>query len=280
MRPEASPRPIVVRPFSGEFSLELVHSLRERRVRDSTGLYIAEGVRFLAAATDAAAPLVGLVTCPRLMSGALPFTIVNRAKKSGCPVLTCTDEEFRELSLANDGQGVLMVLRQRFEELPQQVRRDDLWIGVESILSPGNLGTLLRAGEAAGATGLMVFGNAMERADPFDPATIRATMGSIFAHRYVATTHRDFRRWNRRYEVTVVGATAEAQTDYRSLSYRRPTVLMLGHERSGLSDAQRKTCDAFVRIPMRGRPDSLNVAMAGTLLLYEALNQRSPIRRR
>jgi TrmH family RNA methyltransferase len=80
-------------------------------------------------------------------------------------------------------------------------------------------------------------------------------------------------------ELAVVGATGEAGRDYRAITYRRPTVLILGDERTGLSEAQRATCDATVRIPMHGRADSLDVAMAGTLLLFEARNQRHPLRR-
>jgi TrmH family RNA methyltransferase len=279
MRPDPQPRSIVVRPIS-DLSPELILSLRERQTRDARGLYVAEGVRFLCAAADSSSAFAGLLICPSLMSGTLPFTIITRAQKAGCPVLRCPEHQFKDLAATHDAQGVIMVMRQPREPLPDRVGRNDLWLGVESILSPGNLGTLLRAAEAAGATGLIAFGNPIERADPFDPATVRASMGSIFSHRYVATNHRDFRRWQRRYELTVVGATGEAKVDYRSLSYRRPTVLMLGHERSGLSDGQRATCDALVRIPMQGRPDSLNVAMAGTILLYEAFNQRSPVRRR
>lgn len=114
-------------------------------------------------------------------------------------------------------------------------------------------------------------------ADPFDPQSVRASMGSIFAHRMIRTTHASFRKWARRGDLSVVGASPEAQTDYRSVTYRRGVVLMLGHERSGLSDGQRNTCDRMVRIPMVGSPDSLNLAMAGTLMLYEVLNQRRPV---
>jgi len=105
-------------------------------------------------------------------------------------------------------------------------------------------------------------------------------MGAIFAMRHVATSHGSFRDWRCRAQVQVLGATGEAAEDYRLKSYRAPTVLLLGNERSGLSEAQRATCDAFIKIPMAAGIDSLNVAMAGTVLLYEAFNQRHPIRKK
>ena len=101
-------------------------------------------------------------------------------------------------------------------------------------------------------------------------------MGSLFAHRLVRTTHRAFRRAPGRRGLLVLGGTPEATDDYRQPDYRRAVALMLGDERKGLSEGQRASCDGFVRIPMVGAPDSLNLAMAGTLMLYEALNQRAP----
>jgi RNA methyltransferase, TrmH family len=94
----------------------------------------------------------------------------------------------------------------------------------------------------------------------------------------VFTSHQQFRKWRHRYEFNVLGADGGAATDYRCVSYRRPTLFMLGDERKGLSDAQRNSCDGFVRIPMAGTVDSLNLAMAGTLLLFEVRNQRHPIK--
>jgi len=99
-------------------------------------------------------------------------------------------------------------------------------------------------------------------------------MGSIFALEIISTSHREFRQWDHRFEVRAIGADGAAVADYRKIDYRKPTILMLGEERRGLSEAQRATCDAFARIPMAKGIDSLNLAMAGTLLLYEAIRRR------
>lgn len=121
----------------------------------------------------------------------------------------------------------------------------------------------------------MVIGPPRDRADPYDPMVVRASMGSLMAMNIIATNHQVIRRWPCRYETRIIGADGGAATDYRRLDYRKPTILMLGEERSGLSNAQRTTCDGFARIPMAKGVDSLNVAMAGTLLLYEAVRERN-----
>ncbi|RYG26187.1 RNA methyltransferase [bacterium] len=284
MRPNRSPRPVVVPP-EPKLTLDFVVSLHHRRARDATGLFLAEGTRFLSRALEHGAALAGLVFCPYRLCGAAK-DLVTRCERAGVPLLRVSPQEYSRLSpgasIAGEniasGQGLLVLVRQAWEPLPPAVDSGDLWIGVESVRSPGNLGTLLRAGAAAGACGLIVFdrceGGSESGADPYDPSAVRATMGSLFAHRLVRTTHRAFRRWARACGVGVVGASGDSVVDYRTVDYCRPMVVMLGDERSGLSDGQRKTCGEVARIPMVGSADSLNLAMAGTLMLYEAFRQR------
>jgi TrmH family RNA methyltransferase len=233
------------------------------------------------------AVLAGLVFCPYGLTGGAK-ELVTDLERAGLPLLRVSRSEYGRLSPGTStagenpaaGQGVLLLLRQAWEPLPLETASTDCWIGVESVRSPGNLGTLLRAGDASSATGLIVFdrceGGSESGADPYDPSAVRATMGSLFAHRFVRTTHRAFRVWARAKGVRAIGATGEATTDFREAEYRGPVVLMLGDERKGLSEGQRKTCHDVVRIPMVGSSDSLNLAMAGTLMLYEAFRQRSP----
>jgi RNA methyltransferase, TrmH family len=105
--------------------------------------------------------------------------------------------------------------------------------------------------------------------DPFDPAVVRATMGSLFKQIIVRTSIDQLRHWVRMNNVQVIGASPDGSEDYREVSYTRPAVLMLGGERKGLTDEQRLMCQHMVRIPMVEGMDSLNVAVAGSLLMYE-----------
>jgi TrmH family RNA methyltransferase len=286
MRLKPSPHPIVVRP-EPKFTTELVFSLHHRRARDATGLFLAEGARFLSQAIEHSSTFAGLVICPPRLAGSFLREQVTLLERAGVPLIKVGLKEYVSLSpgtsMAGEniaaGQGVIAILRQAWEPGLPETGPSDLWIGIESVRSAGNLGTLLRGGAATGATGLIVFdrseGGSESGADPYDPNSVRATMGALFSHRLVRTTHRAFRR-QAAGKIAVVGATGEALLDFRSTDFCRPSLIMLGDERQGLSDGQRKSCGSLVRIPMVGSPDSLNLAMAGTLMLYEAFRQRNP----
>jgi TrmH family RNA methyltransferase len=167
-------------------------------------------------------------------------------------------------------------VRQRWSRLDDAREPRPLWLCVETVRSPGNLGSLLRTCAAAGASGLCATSQAIEL---HDPSVVRATMGALFRQRLVRASPEEVRRWADRNGARVVGASPEGRVDYRRLSYRAPTVLVLGGERKGLSDEQRAICDDLVHIPMQPGCDSLNLAVAGSLLVYEAWGQRHPVRR-
>jgi TrmH family RNA methyltransferase len=142
---------------------------------------------------------------------------------------------------------------------------------LETVRSPGNLGTILRTSEAVGASGLILIGDSV---DPYDPATVRSTMGSLFSQRFVRTNRREFSQWRYRRHYTLVGTAPTAAMDYQAVDYHGPTVLLLGDERKGLSTELQALCDTVVRIPMVGETDSLNLSVAASLMLYEVFNQR------
>ena len=270
MRHSSEPSPLVIRALPCAPTFEFSRSLRDRIFRDRHGLYVAEGTRFLCAAVDSAAPLAAIITCPQLVTSDVGRGLIRAVRQQGLPTTVLPKQAFENLALTRDSQGIQLIVRQEWK--PMSVGKT--WLGLESIRSPGNLGTLLRSADAAGATGLVCFG---PQIDPFDPVCIRATMGSIFRHTFVRTTHKQFRKWKERRRLQVYGATAEADLNYQQATFGSASMIMLGDERAGLSEGQRATCDSLVAIRMAGTPDSLNVAMAGTLLLFEALRQRTGV---
>ncbi len=256
-------------------SPEFLIGLRDRRVRDRRGLLFIEGVRFVLAAVKAKAQIVGLVFVPTVLRQAAVRNLVKALTASGVPYRRVSAYEFRDLSLAKEPQGIAAVVRQRWSPL---VRLDrPAWLAFERVRSPGNLGTSLRTAAATGADGAILLGDST---DPYAPGAVRASMGAIFEQRLVRTGYRHLRAWKRRTRTCVVGTASDARIDYRALSYRRPVVLMMGCEREGLSPAQRAVCDRIVSIPMVGDVDSLNLATASAVLLYEVFNQRTPRTRR
>ena len=145
------------------------------------------------------------------------------------------------------------------------------WIALDAAQDPGNLGTILRTGDAVGAAGVILLGHA---ADPYDPAALRASMGAVFSQRLVRANFEDLVRWKERNGAALIGTSDAAPTDYQAVRYPRPAILLMGSEREGLSQEQQAACDHLARIPMVGHSDSLNLAVATAVMLYEIFNQR------
>jgi 23S rRNA (uridine2479-2'-O)-methyltransferase len=138
--------------------------------------------------------------------------------------------------------------------------------------SPGNIGTLIRSADAFGAHGLIVTGHA---ADPYDPKSVRASTGSLFAVPVVRTaSHADVIHWARTSAVTIVGTDEKGEADIAGTELTGPTMIVIGNETTGLSAAWRQACHVTARIPITGAASSLNAAGAATVVLYEAARQR------
>ncbi|HVH98479.1 MAG TPA: RNA methyltransferase [Enhygromyxa sp.] len=181
-------------------------------------------------------------------------------------VLELERDEFESLSSSAEPAGIGAVVRMPWAELPERPKRGP-WLCFESVRSYGNLGSALRSAVAFEAGGVAILGDAL---DPFDPAVVRATMGAIFHVPIVRTDPIALRRWCRRQRALIIGTSAKGRTDLRDLRVQPPSVLMIGHERGGMSELQRELCDDVVRIPISARVDSLNLATATTVLLYES----------
>lgn len=191
---------------------------------------------------------------------------------SGTPVIEVTPEVLHSIKLADDPQGIGAVVRQKWLPLDRVKLSGKLcWIACEDIQSPGNLGTILRTSDAVGGAGLILLGDAT---DPYDPATVRASMGAMFSQRLVRTTVNSLAQWKRQRQWLLVGTSPSGSIDYQSVAYTSPTIVLLGSERKGLSQELQSMCDLMVRIPMVGRSDSLNVAIATGIMLYELFNQK------
>ncbi len=252
--------------------IQRIHRLRRRDARDQTGLYYAEGLRFVLQAIQHHAALEALVICRPLLTNALAQRLVRQQRQLGIPVLDVTPHVLHQLALVEDPQGIGAVVRQRWEPLSRVSLRNELcWIALQVVRSAGNLGTILRTSDAVGGAGIILLGNEI---DPYDPSAVRATMGALYTQRLVRTTVAEFERWKQQQRGLLVGASPAAPIDYRALTYRSPTILLMGEERKGLSSDLQALCDHLVRIPMVGSSDSLNLGVATGVMLYELFNQR------
>lgn len=258
-----------------------IRKLRSRKEREASGLFFVEGIRAVGEAVQLGAAIETLVVAPELLRSAFGRDLVAGREAAGVPVLRLSAEAFAAISGKDGPQGLAAVVRQQWEELPEGAAPGaghgghvpPLWIAVEAVQDPGNLGSILRTGDAVGTAGAILLGPAT---DPHDPACVRASMGAVFSQRLVRGDVDRFRAWARRHGLAVVGATGDAEHDYRAIDapYRGPLVVLMGSEREGLSPAAREACDHRVRVPMTGRCDSLNLAVATAVVLYEVLARR------
>lgn len=249
-------------------TLALVERLqRDRRYRDTHGLFWVEGVRNFVAAVDHHFEVDAVVYSERLLTAPLARKLVRRLKRAGVPFAAVSPEQFRQMSTAERAAGVAAILRQHIRDLHQVTPGPhSCWVALSHVRSAGNLGSLLRTSAAVGGAGLILLGAGV---DPFDPGTVRGSMGALFRQALVRADAEQFRAWVWHHHLQVIGASPDGAVEYDRMRYTRPTVLMLGEERAGLSDDQRSLCEHIVRIPMVDHTDSLNLAVAGSLLLYE-----------
>jgi len=253
-------------------AIRRLRELQSREGRDRTGMFLIDGVRPLAEAVALGVRIEQLIVAPQLLSGQVACKLVKKLRLAGTPCWRLLPEVYHSLSQAEEPQGVAAVVRQRWERLDQvQPSRGLCWIAAESVRSPGNLGTILRTSESVGGAGIILIG---DTADPYDPATVRASMGALFHQRVVRTDVSSFAAWKARRQCLLVGTSPTASADYKDIHYPNSLILLLGGERKGVSPELQSMCDVMVKIPMVGRSDSLNLATAAAILLYEVFNQR------
>jgi TrmH family RNA methyltransferase len=277
--PSTSPRRVSTPAYSSPIidycnhpAIKRIQRLRTREVREKTHLFYGEGLRFVYQAMQHRVPIETVVICHSLLRHPPALRLARQLQRKGTDMLEVTPQVMQSLSLLQESQGMGAVVHQQWEPLAQITPGKELcWLVLSQVRSPGNLGSMLRTSEAVGGAGIILLGPAT---DPYDPATVRATMGGLFRQRFVRATVAEFGRWKQRHRCHLVGTSPTAASDYRALTYRPPTLLLMGEERQGLTPDLQALCDNMARIPMVGTSDSLNVSVATGVMLYELFNQR------
>ncbi|MGF1487176.1 MAG: TrmH family RNA methyltransferase [Prochloraceae cyanobacterium] len=245
----------------------------DRAYRDSQGFFYIEGVRNFIRAADNNFKLSTIVFSEKLLTAPIARKLVRQLRRSGVKTINITPEEFRSISQTERASGIGAIAYQHWSKLHDINPNCDLcWVVLETVRSPGNLGTLIRTSEAVGGAGFIFIG---KKVDPFDSRAVRPTMGSIFRQKFVRTNFASLTHWIRRHSCRVIGASAEGKTNFHQFKYPRSSLLFLGDERKGLTQQQRDLCQHLVRIPMVGEADSLNLAVAGSLLMYEIYRSKN-----
>jgi TrmH family RNA methyltransferase len=250
--------------------------LGDRKHRRREGAFVVEGIQPVWQAVEAGADVEVLVVAPDLLAGSPAAGMVAAQETAGVRVARLTGELFARVSARDGPSGLAAIVRGRVPGLASlPVTPDAVFVALHEIGNPGNLGTIIRTADAAGGTGVVLIGAA---ADPFDPASVKASMGALFAVPVArAADPAEFLSWAAGCGVGVVTTSAKARTSFWEASYARPLALLLGAEGAGLPDDVLAAGDVQVRIPMTGTAESLNLAVAAGLLLYQARRPDLPV---
>ena len=249
-----------------------VVKLRDRSHRDEENLLLIEGFREIKRALDNRWNPTALFYCPELYQGKNESTLVERCTEVGAELFECSEPVFRKLAYRDRPEGLLALAPQVKKSLGDlQLPATPLLVVAESIEKPGNLGTMLRSADAAGVHAVIVCD---ECTDINNPNVVRASIGTLFSVPVAEAGSAEAIEWMKNKGIQILAATPHAEREYTEVDLTAATALVMGTEQYGLSDQWMKSADLQVRIPMLGQIDSLNVASATTILLYEAVRQR------
>jgi len=253
--------------------IKQVRDLRDKRHRREQRRFLAEGLRILTEALEAGRVPALLFFAGPSAGHPLVQRLVAAVEAAGGEAIETVPDILSKLSGKDNPQAVVGV----FEEFAATLDGLDrhaagIWLVAERLRDPGNLGTMLRTGDAVGVGGLILVGDCV---DPFSVEAVRASMGALFTVPVVRTDWQPFLHWLRGGPGQLVGLSLDTDRDYRGVRYESPTFLLTGNEAQGMPEACSAACDLLVKIPMLGKADSLNAAVATAVMAYEVLAQQS-----
>jgi RNA methyltransferase, TrmH family len=247
--------------------------LRDRRDRDEAGLFLVEGYRQIRRALEKNIQLTELYFSPEWFMGENEPALIEQARAAGAQLFELSKEAFAKCAYRDRPDGLLAVAPQWKNSLTDlKLSPTPFLLVVESIEKPGNLGTILRSADAGGCDGVVVCDAVT---DIFNPNVVRASTGVLFSVPIVVAESTVVHAWLKDKGIRTAATTPHTTNIYTQTDLRGPLAIVMGSEQYGLSEFWMKGADTLVRIPMAGQADSLNVAMATIITLFEAVRQRN-----
>lgn len=251
--------------------VKAIRKLKDRKYRDATGTAYVEGIRQVVEALQQNVAIEKIIATDKFLASTSENEIGQLILNSSAPVMVVSNDVFRSFSLKEGPSGLAAVIKQKWldvNNLPHGI--SGVWVCLWEIADPGNLGTILRTMDGIGAQGLILAGNCT---DPYDPTAIRASMGAVFNKKFVKSNLDDLVKIIRSQTISAYGTSDAAATYYREVEYPPDMLLIMGSERQGIPDQLSALCKSMVSLPMKGVCDSLNLAVATGVILYEILDQ-------
>lgn len=246
-----------------------IKNLTQKKGREESGTFMAEGLKLVIDALELGWTIRTLVYAKAAKGKPLVEQAAAKTVASGGLVLEVSEKVISSITRRDNPQMVVGIFEQKWKPL-RDIRpaQGETYVALDRVRDPGNLGTIIRTADAAGASGVILVGDCT---DPFSLETVRATMGSVFAMSVARASVDDFLSWKKQAGVSVVATHLAGSVDYRTIDYKKkPVVLLMGNEQSGLPPELSSQADQLARIPQQGRADSLNLAIASAVMLFEA----------
>lgn len=245
-----------------------IKALALKKFRDEQHAFMAEGLKLVIDALEGGWTIRTLIYSKAGRGNASVEKIASRTVALGGLVLEVSEKVLGAITRRDNPQMVVGVFEQKLAKLADiRLEAGDVWVALDRVRDPGNLGTIIRTVDAVGARGVILVG---ETTDPFSLETVRATMGSVFSVPIARATPEAFLAWKAKAGAMLVGTHLKGSVDYRTPNYKgRPLVILMGNEQQGLPDELARACDELVRIPQVGKADSLNLSVATGVMLYE-----------
>ncbi|MET3793543.1 TrmH family RNA methyltransferase [Aquamicrobium terrae] len=245
-----------------------IKALALKKFRDQNNAFMAEGLKLVIDALDLGWEIRTLIFAKAGRGNAAVEKVAARTVAAGGDVLEVSEKVLSSITRRDNPQMVVGVFTQRLAPLKDiRPAKGDVWVALDRVRDPGNLGTVIRTVDAVGAKGVILVG---DTTDPFSLETVRATMGSIFAVPVAKAGAEPFLAWRKGFPGLVAGTHLKGAVDYRSVDFSgKPVLLLMGNEQQGLPDDLAASCDRLLRIPQAGRADSLNLAVATGVMLFE-----------
>jgi TrmH family RNA methyltransferase len=269
------PDPIV---SAANSEVKRLRSLHERKFRRQTGWFLAEGTRICAEAVALGWRLHRLAFLGGRERDKMIRPLLAALAEADGRALPMSESLLSRISRKENPQMVVGAFEQRWTDIgdiyPDRPHpdRQNTWIALDRVRDPGNLGTIMRTADATGARGLILIGDCT---DPYSVEAVRASMGAVFNVEITHVSESEFLSFVQSWPGKVIGTALPASMDYRAADYAGPLVLLMGNEQAGLPDSLQAACDQLIRMPMLGRSDSLNLAVATGVALYEIIRNRT-----
>jgi len=245
--------------------IKQARSLHQKKARDESGLFMVEGILHVGEAVDAGWAIDSILYCEGRLKSDFGRQLIKKQQDGGVRCQPTSESAFESFSEKENPQGIAALVKQRRQTI-FDMPSFKLAVGLVSPQDPGNVGTILRTIDAAGADGLILVDGGV---DPYHPTAVRASMGAMFWKPFFKATFAEFIAWANQNNIRVIGTTAHTEKDYHQIRMdERPTVLLLGSEQKGLLPEQLASCSELARLPMQGRATSLNLAVAAGIFLY------------